>query len=338
MDHRTHTRADTRMFPFNTSTQWDAKRVPEPRTSLLPATYRTEEDNIVAGKPTSELLHHELVPNRLEEIKQWLKYAGRPMPPRPLHYQLVLGREIVISENIHLHLIWTYGSPSRIFLKPLPNYLLDAEFWTTYILPDVKTNSIGQPQLAAAARGLLFSYTALIAYESDFNLAKDRGLLPAELTWGAWQVTSAEYLEHHNYASVSLRYWYGELRLSRLNKIVALTSGSVLRGYSRVASPNNYWDWICQHSAVLTTTLGYVVIALTAMQVGLATGRLGTNAPFQDVSYGLTVFALIGPLGAGAMGLVYFLVMVFANWAATNSYHEKRLRDMGVELDDRQNS
>lgn len=335
MEPRSHTRADTSTLPSNTPVQWDMGRVPQPRRNLLPATYRTGEDNIVAGEPTSELLHHELVPNRLEEMRQWLKYAGRPMPPRPLHYQLVLGREIVISENIELHMVWAYGNPSRIFLKPLPNYLLDNKFWSTYILPDAKTNIIGQPQLAAAARGLLFSYTALIAYESDFKLAKDRGLLPAESTWDTWQAMCAKYLEHHTYASVSLRYWYGELRLARLDKIASLTSGSFLGGYSRVASPNNYWDWIRQNSAVLTTLLGYVVIALTAMQVGLATGRLGTNTPFQDVSYGLTVFALIGPLGAGAMGLVYLLVMVFANWAATNSYHEKRLREMGVELDDR---
>lgn len=337
MEPRSHTRVDTATLPVNTSVEWNTKRVPEPHTNLLPATYRTEEDNIVAARPTSAFLHHDLVPNRLEEMKKWLKYAGRPMPPRPLHYQLVLGREIVVSENIELHLIWTYGSPSRIFLKPLPNYLLEAEFWSTYILPDAKTNNMGQPQLDAAARGLLFSYTALIAYESDFKLAKDRGLLPAELSWGKWQAISAEYLEHHTYASVSLRYWYGELRLSRLDKIISLKSGSFLRGFSRVATPNNYWDWIRQNSAVLTTALGYVVIALTAMQVGLATGRLSTNAPFQDVSYGLTVFALIGPLGAGLIGLVYLLVMVFANWAATNSYHEKRLREMGVDLDDRQN-
>lgn len=317
---------------------------------LLPATWRTREDNIVVAQPAPDFLRRELVAERLEDMHRWLWLAGRPMPPRPLHHQLVLGREVVVSEKIELHLVWTYQN--RLFLKPLPRYLLDAGFWPVHLLADVDTRprdhgrdertprlSVTAAAAAAAARGLLFSYTALVAYESDFRIARDKGLLPAELTWGDWQALSAEYLAGHSYASVSPRYWFGELRLSRLNKMAAWGRyGAFLRGYSRVASTSNYRDWISQHSAVLTTVVGYVVVVLTAMQVGLGTEHLQASGSFQDVSYGFTVFSMISPLIIGVLGLGFLLAMALSNWAATNSYRARRFKEMGIEPDALKNS
>ncbi|KAI4858955.1 hypothetical protein F4820DRAFT_193497 [Hypoxylon rubiginosum] len=48
------------------------------------------------------------------------------MPLRPLHHQLLLDRDVVIAEQMDLHLVWT---PGRIFLKPLPPFLLEPRFW-----------------------------------------------------------------------------------------------------------------------------------------------------------------------------------------------------------------
>lgn len=126
-----------------------------------------------------------------------------------------MSREIFITENPELHLVW---SKNRIFLKPIPLYLLDPDFWAAHIIHDRK--------LAGCARGFLYSYTALIMYQSDFRLAMEKGLLPLHLTWETWKKLSNEILKNHCYASINPRYWYGELRLSRLNKVYRLRKAS----------------------------------------------------------------------------------------------------------------
>jgi len=90
--------------------------------SLLPATFRTKGDNIISPQPNIEFLEQELLVKRINRVQDWLWACGRPMPARPLHYQILLGRNITITENMELHLVW---SKDRIFIKPIPLYLLD---------------------------------------------------------------------------------------------------------------------------------------------------------------------------------------------------------------------
>jgi hypothetical protein len=52
----------------------------------------------------------------------------------------------------------------------------------------------------------------------------------------------------------------------------------------------------------MAATAVFVVLVLTAMQVGLATERLQSNAAFQQASYGFAIFAILGPMCA--FGLV----------------------------------
>jgi hypothetical protein len=40
-------------------------------------------------------------------------------------------REIVVTEDPRLHLVWIYD---RVFIKPLPKYLLSHDFWQIYLL------------------------------------------------------------------------------------------------------------------------------------------------------------------------------------------------------------
>lgn len=298
-------------------------------SQLLPATRRTTEDHIAVPYPDSEFLHKELSVKRLNDVQDWLWLCGRPMPPRPLHHQRLLSREVVITESAELHMVWWRN---RIYLKPLPPYLLDPEFWRAYIidaagLHDAKNKYQG---LDASARGFLFSYSALIAYESDFRIAKECGLLPEAVTWAKWKLFTAQILDGHRYDGINPRYWYGELRLSRLNKVYALRKGAILRGYSSVASYSFYGDLIRDNFAVLTGILGYVVIALSAMQVGLGVEGLQSNTAFQNTSYGFTVFSLTAPLaGAGAI-ITLVLPMIVSNWMATKAYEKKRFREMKV--------
>ncbi|KAI1335247.1 hypothetical protein F5Y15DRAFT_254928 [Xylariaceae sp. FL0016] len=288
--------------------------------SMLPASHRTKKDDIIVPDLRSEFLRGELLVKRINDVQDWLWICGRPMPPRPLHHQVLINRDITITENPELHLIW---HKTRIFLKPIPSWLLVPAFWTAHILPD--------PELAVCARGFLFSYAALIAYESDFRMAMEKGLIPAGVSWMSWKALTGDLLQNHCYATVNPRYWYGELRLSRLNKIYRFRKGMVFRGYSKVAARTVYVDLLRDNFATLATILGYVVIVLTALQVGLGVDRLQSNAAFQNVSYGLTVFSIIAPLIAGVGIVIAVLAMFVSNWMVTTKYEGKRFREMGVE-------
>ncbi|KAI1266476.1 hypothetical protein F5Y18DRAFT_359162 [Xylariaceae sp. FL1019] len=314
-------------LPFNTRVLKDdfdekqtIQKFGQDATAQLPASHRAKGDDIIVPQADSDFLGDELLVKRLNAVQDWLWICGRPMPPRPLHHQVVISRDITITENPELHLVW---SNNRIFLKPLPSWIFDPDFWSQHLLPDIN--------LSRCARGFLFSYTALIAYQSDFDLAQEKGLLPKNLSWIGWKVLCREFLHNHDPAMVNPRYWYGELRLGRLNLIYRLRKGFVLRGYSKVAAHTIYVDLLRDNFAVLATVLGYVVIVLTSLQVGLGVDKLVEDTAFQNFSYGFTVFSIIAPLIAGVGILLAVLVMFVSNWIVTTKYEEQRFKDMGVE-------
>ena len=115
-------------IPFRIDVGLEKASSPRYRVSyddLLPATSRTSNDDIESPTVSIPFLQKELGVMRLNEMHKWLWFVGRPMPPRPLHYQVAVGRNIVIHERMDLHLVW---DQHRIFLKPIPRYLLHSEF------------------------------------------------------------------------------------------------------------------------------------------------------------------------------------------------------------------
>ncbi|PWY81719.1 hypothetical protein BO94DRAFT_520503 [Aspergillus sclerotioniger CBS 115572] len=307
----------------------DPSGIIAPFSSLLPASYRTTDDNIEPLSPElfGAFLNHELLVQRLNDIHNWLWMCGRPMPPRPLHQQVAMSRSIVVTEQMDMHLVWMNN---QFFIKPLPAYLFHPDFWHPH--EQIKPGQhCCYSERIACARGFLFSYTALITYPSDFHLAQQQGLLPSTVTWERWRVFSAQFLSHHCYAAINPRFWYGELRLSRLNKVYALTRGWMFRGYSRIGGAATYEDLLRNNFAALATVLGYVVIVLTAMQAGLSTDRLQHDRTFVNASYGFTVFSIIAPLIGAVVLLVGVLCIVASNWIATKGYERKRFVTMGVE-------
>jgi hypothetical protein len=144
-----------------------------------------------------------------------------------LHVQRVKEREIIVSEQMDLHLVW---QPKRIYIKPLPRYLLDVGFWETHLCgkpartdanahgsaldvpgaqlastagagngDDTANASDGDDGFAAlhqCALGFLLSYMALIAHESDYRIAHELGLLPNEVKWPQWVQLAAEVLSN----------------------------------------------------------------------------------------------------------------------------------------------
>lgn len=68
-------------------------------------------------------------------------------------------------------------------------------------------------------------------HESDFLIAKERHLLPTELQWSQWRAIVDQLDTSHIYARIDPRFFHGELRLSRLNKIYRFAQFMSFRGY-----------------------------------------------------------------------------------------------------------
>lgn len=340
-----------------------ASSVPSPHSSrlddLLPASIRNE-DNL--EPPNMACLDNELNPRRLTKIYDYLWLAGLPMPPRPLHYQRAASREIVIVERIDMHLVW---EPNKIYIKPLPRYLLSHKFWRENLVckptcscasstttsgtdPSNKTPSAGKPhpqpsssldykqqcmgqvsericlqhQLYDCAYGFLSSYAALIQYESDFRIAQSVFLLPETVTWTIWRELVRQILDEKNRKHLpNKRFFFGELRLNRLNMIYRIRLGN-LRGYRLVYQ--TYGSFFVDNLAPIVSIVTYVVVVLTAMQVGLGTDRLGRNDIFQGASYGFTIFSILFPPFFIAMAFCWFFTVFVSNIFATLSF-KKRL-------------
>lgn len=300
---------------------------------LLPATTRSKGHDLFAPEsPAHDLqfLETEFSVERLNSIHSSLWKAGRPMPARHLGYQLVLSREIILTEEMSLHMVW--GS-KRIYIKPLPKFLLVPDFWAANLVDQrADTPEIARlrQRLDESARGFIHSYCSLLAYESDFDLAKILRLLPQDNKNTDWREWAAEVLVNCPYNAQNPRFWYGELRLGRLNKIYRYEKGQFLRGYSRVGSPSTYSELLRDNFGILGAILGFVVIVLTAMQVGLATSHLGSSSAFQDVSWGFTVCSIVAPLAAVLVILLILFVMFLRNWWATLEFEKMRSLSIGA--------
>ncbi|KAJ5162600.1 uncharacterized protein N7500_004430 [Penicillium coprophilum] len=289
---------------------------------VLPASVRVDHKRINPMAEIQIFLKKDLMVNKLNHINQYLWLAGQPMPPKPLNYQLAISREIVVDERIDMHMVWEH--PQRIHLKPLPRYLFDPQFWESHLVckgrccDSTPGNLVIQEQacsrdLNKCALGLLSSYMALVQFESDFLIAQNYHLLPDTITWEMWLKLNQQLLRNDatSPANINSRYLFGELRLSRLNKIYAIRYASVLSGYQ--FTYQTYGELFYDYLTPLTAATVYVALVLTAMQVGLATDRLAFNPPFQDASYGFTVFAILGPL----IGIL--LVGIIGGFAFTNN-------------------
>ncbi|KAF2867481.1 hypothetical protein BDV95DRAFT_503009 [Massariosphaeria phaeospora] len=303
---------------------------PEPATPLLPATYRFQHMVRLVRADVRSFLECELDVSRLNRIHGWLWLCGLPSTPRPLHYQKLKKREIVIAEQADLHLVW---SPSRIFIKPLPRYLLSPKFWKTDICP--------HDDLYRTALGFLLSYATLIEREADFKIAKESGLIPEEVSWTAWlewveeivtmsayaesllsspSTSSSSFLPH---VPVNERFYYGELRIGRLNWIYRLVLGKP-RGY--LSGCTTYGAFMRQNINSLLTLFAYTTIVLSAMQVGLTTPSLTNNYTFGMAAYIFSIFAILAPL-LTIFTLSSILVVLFvANLLRTLRIRGKRRR------------
>ena len=174
------------------------------------------------------------------------------------------------------------------------------------------------------ALGFLFTYAALLSFESDFAIAKERGLFPNDLEisqWAKWKEFVEETITPSVYRDIHRRFHYGELRLGRLNAIYLFTRF----GYYMNQWPN-YSSFLRDQLGWLATTTIYIALVLTAMQLGLATNQLKANAPYMTAAYGFSVFAILGPLISGGIILLALVILVAINWKFQKRKSAKRFQ------------
>lgn len=279
----------------------------------------------------------------LEQIIGHLGFAGYMYPSRPLHTMQSLGRKLVITERMDMHLVLENAS-KRIYIKPVPEILLIPQFWTDYLscpqncpcpmtTPTINMGKLHQqlprcPQrkLRMTALGLLYSYAALISYESDFHIAKNAHLLPSSVDWTQWQSLVYQLVTDSIYTRIHPRFLYGELLVVQLDLALMFTGRRLIPGFA--GRWNQYSSLVQNNIAAIVTVAVFTGLILSAMQVGLASSRLASNGSFQAASYGFAVFCILGPLalfGLAAVAAAYGMVV---NKFALNEADKNRVEHL----------
>ena len=292
---------------YNSSNNAGARRL------ILPVFHQAKGHSLRLFDPAKEedlrtYLRGDLDVDGLNKVHKHLWFAGLPQPARPLHHQLMIDRKIMITERADLHLLW---HDDRLYLKPLPDYLLSYGIWEAALLKD--------GILSENAKGFLLSYLWLIRQKSDFLIAQGENLVSKDLTWEHWTtfVTAVfSNIVSDSFDGISPRYLYGELRLGRLNLIHRLCSNTrsprtLIRGH--FYGYHTYGSFIGKNFAWVLTVIVYITIVLTAMQVGLATTELQSSHMFNRASYGFTVLSIMGPLGIVFILLLLLLILIVFN-------------------------
>lgn len=230
-----------------------------------------------------------------------------------LHRQRVKGREIIVTEEPRLHLVWIHN---RIFIKPLPRYLLSYAFWEGYL--DERSNKLGkyQSDIRKAASGFLRTYRYLIRHETDFNIAQQEhlSLIPKDVDWRSFSRFIAE-LSSIDDATVSKRYRYGELRLTRLNLYAPL----LLRKFHFEQVHGQYGDFFARLYGPILFVFALVSTILSSMQVALAAEQLVTVqwVSMWHVSRWFSVLSLIGSAVVAGWFVLLWLWMILDEWVYT---------------------
>jgi hypothetical protein len=270
-----------------------------------------------------EYLDHCHNTSALEELLPLMRFLFVQTPSfahiKPLHHQKSHAREIKVTENPGLHLVWYY---EMIFIKPIPAYFYSQAFW------DYVANA--DPKLRAACLGFMRSYYLLIQYEMDFHEALKMKLIPRkgdghDPSYEEW----CEFIKP--FASVGdnkicRRYHYGELRLTRINRAAFLLKGKL--AYFHIYPQ---WGSFLEHTlAPIVTIFAVCTVVLNSMQVGLAAiviepGTMtGTWPKFVSASLWFPVAVMIAIAVVLAIGLIGVTVMGILDFRSGMTVRKKK--------------
>lgn len=284
----------------------------------LPTISRNKDHHVFSvADDVDAYLERDLDHSRLNRIHGLLWMAGRPLNARPIHRQQMMGFDIILTEQADLHLL---KFSNKMFVKPLPDYMLDFLFWETYLCKS--------EDLHKSACGILLSYVWLICSPLDLKLAHKLDLLPSEITWLWWKSFVAEFILHvdpNTLDKVNKRYHFGELRLGRINSIyrIRFFFTHFIRGY--LYGYNRYVVFFQRNLAWILVVLVYFSLVLAAMQVGATIQPLNTNTAFLQASYGFSVFSIISvAVIVGFVGVMFVTIFLINMFLAI--WNEKKKR------------
>jgi hypothetical protein len=309
--------ASTIPLPFSKANQLcvelDTSDPNHPPTHTLPGHPDVLMSNLVG---VLRLLEYEFCSKDLERFAPYLwimsTYSGANI--NPLHRQRVKGREIIVTEEPRLHMVWIQN---RIFIRPLPVYLLSHKFWDGFLGGSSAQIDPCRERIYQAARGFLRTYSYLIEHESDFVIAKQDHLrlVPLDMEWPRFYILMSEIKDIIHDEHVSERYHYGELRLSRLNLYAPL----ILHKFYFEQVYGQYGEYFERLYGPVLFIFAVVSTILNGMQVGLAVEQVSSRhwVALWSVSrwFSVTIVVLTA-LIAGCFVLVW-LWLITDEWVFT---------------------
>jgi hypothetical protein len=244
----------------------------------------------------------------LKAMHSLLGYAGRKGDINTLHHQIVLRREIILTEAARLHLVWYQKT---IYIQRLSDELLSWDYFSDVICGDKETYE--------AATGFLFTYMRLIEFPSDLKIAQKAGLVSELLSWERWERFRTDVLHTLALRNVRDRYEYGELRLGRLNSVFRLKGF----GLTYFSVYRDYLSYFGENYTGLVALFALVSVALSAMQVMIGFKDVPTVAT--TISYGFAAAIL----SALAMGFAFLFgsCVGLCVWNWCSIYIRRRLRN-----------
>jgi len=294
--------------------------------------YKLESDYPWVGSTPDEIikfLEKQFLTVKLDKLASWFWLVSTPKSShiRRLHHQLVLGREIVITEKGKLHLLWYRN---KIFIKPLPPYTFEKSF-------------LGPPgglgkQLEEAVNGFYRSYGYLIQGPLDLQVAIEHRLLPDSWLRQYDEKDKSDdaksqlfdFLREYRYVGddrVSRRYRCGgELRLRRLNFYNRLINFEL--NYYKVHS--DYASYFHRFTQPFLFVFGTVSVILGAFQASLAAKSASSNLktweglPQVANGFSLGCVLLVAILVCLLFLMLVMLVVREAIFSVTKKFWKKR--------------
>lgn len=260
----------------------------------------------------TDFLEREFCSPDLEAIasRLWILSTQSSANINALHRQRVKGRDIVITEEVRLHLVWIRN---RIFVKPLPKYLLSHEFWERFLSAKSSQADDHSETIRKAVLGFLRTYRYLIQYESDFMIAQQDHLrlIPQTVEWADFCQFTLE-LDQIKDSDVSGRYCYGELRLSRLNMYAPF----LLRKFQFEQVHGQYGEFFERFYAPMLFVFAVFSTLLNSMQVGLAVEQVSSEhwVALRTVSRWFSAISLVGIFFIASFFAMLWLWMVVDEW------------------------
>jgi hypothetical protein len=302
------------MPPFSVVNQLVHDLEPEPgvmQSKTLPGQPAIPLEDHVC---TTQFLEDDLWPEDLETMAPhlWIMTTFSSANINPLHRQRVKGREIIVTEDVRLHLVWIHD---RIFIKPIPRYLLSHIFWEAYLDSKSEPND-DRTKLRAAATGFLRTYRYLIRHESDFHIAQQDNLrlIPQDVDWASFSRFTSD-LNHIEDSAVSKRYCFGELRLTRLNFYAPF----LLRKYHFEQVHGQYGDHFARLYGPVLFVFAIASTILNSLQVALAADQsmAGHWVSIWHISRWFSVISIVSTAVIAMCFVVLWLWMFLDEWIYT---------------------